>query len=108
MTRVFSLPAFALALALPAVAAQACPWAGGAYDIRDSGFYGDFSVNAGCTEIVGNWLQDDQKTSPLERTKHGWRGLFDRADVELLENGSSVRIYGPGGVARSTKAKPRG
>lgn len=103
MNRFLRLTTLCLGLAtLPALAAEACPWAGGAYKFRDHGVYGDFTVNANCTQLVWSRLTDEPETTALERTKHGWKGELSKASFVLLENGTSLRITGVGGVMRQS------
>lgn len=90
--------------ALPALADETCAWAGGEYAFKDHGIYGDFTVNADCTELVWSRLKDAPETTALEKTKKGWKGALNKASFELLENGESLRITGVGGVMRSSKA----
>ncbi len=90
----------------PALAADTCPWAGGSFDFKENGIYGELDVNADCTQLV--WKRvDEPQTTALTRTKNGWKGELERVDVELLENGKSLRIY-DGGVMRQTSVKPKG
>ncbi len=106
MKPLFTLTALALGLATTSVAAdETCAWAGGAYSFSDHGIYGDFTVNADCTEMVWSRLSDGSETSALTRSKQGWKGELDKADFELLENGHSLRLTGNGGVMRASKAK---
>jgi len=86
-------------------AVSACPWASGEYAFSDHGIYGDFTVNADCTELVWSRLSDGAETTALTRTKGGWKGALDKADVELLENGQNLRITGNGGAMRQSSAK---
>lgn len=105
MRRTLTLTAFCLTLStLPGLVA-ACPWAGGDYAFKDHGIYGDFTVNADCTELVWNRLSDGPETTVLERTKNGWKGSLSKADVELLDNGSNLRITGTGGAMRQSSAE---
>ncbi|WP_164660790.1 hypothetical protein [Tropicibacter sp. Alg240-R139] len=86
-------------------AVSACPWASGGYAFSEHGIYGDFTVNADCTEIVWSRLSDGPETSALERTKHGWAGELEKADIELLDNGENLRITGTGGAMRQVRAE---
>ena len=107
MKRPLSLMSLCAALAaLPAVSASACPWAGGSYTFKEHGVYGTFTVNGGCTEIVWSRLSDGPETQPLEKSKNGWSANMNKAKVELMENGSSMRVADYGGVARQFTAKP--
>ncbi len=100
------LMALGLGLAsFAATSAPACPWAGGEYEFREHGIYGDFTVNADCTELVWSRLSDAPETSALEKSKAGWKGELSKARFELLENGHNLRITGDGGAMRQTKAK---
>ncbi|TMV04771.1 hypothetical protein FGK63_16945 [Ruegeria sediminis] len=106
MKQLLSLTTFCLGLAaVPAFAQEACPWAGGEYSFKEHGVYGDFTVNADCTELVWSRLSDGPETSALEKTKHGWKGELEKADFELLDNGHSLRITGTGGAMRQTRAE---
>lgn len=106
MKRLLGLSVVYLSLsALPAVASDECAWAGGEYSLDDFGINGDFSVNADCTQLVWDWLSDGLETTALTRTKHGWKGELDRADVELLENGHNLRVTGNGGAMRQSRAE---
>lgn len=87
-----------------AAAQDACPWAGGEYEFKEHGIYGDFTVNADCTEMVWSSLSDGPETSALERSKDGWKGELERARFELLENGKNLRITGHGGAMRQSNA----
>ena len=96
-----------LALAVqPALSATACPWAGGSYSFRESGVYGELSVNGNCTEMRWKRLKEPEITT-LKRTRAGWKGKLKRVDVELLENGRSLRIFDTG-VMRQVSVKPMG
>ena len=86
-------------------AASACPWASGDYAFSEAGIYGDFTVNADCTEMVWDRSSDGPETAALERTKHGWKGELEKADVELLENGENLRVTGNGGAMRQVRAE---
>ncbi|MEX0337487.1 MAG: hypothetical protein AB3N11_00460 [Arenibacterium sp.] len=88
----------------PAIAQGDCPWAGGNYAFSDHGIYGDFTVNADCTELVWERIKDQPETTALERTKSGWSGELSKASFELLENGKNLRLVGEGGLARSSNA----
>ncbi|MBO9450600.1 hypothetical protein J7426_10050 [Tropicibacter sp. R16_0] len=90
---------------LIAGAASACPWASGDYAFSEAGIYGDFTVNADCTEMVWDRSSDGPETAALERTKHGWKGELEKADVELLENGENLRVTGNGGAMRQVRAE---
>ena len=99
-----SLTALCLSLTVaPAFAAETCPWAGGEYSFKESGIYGDFSINSDCTTMVWSRLNEPE-TTVLERSKGGWKGRLTKVRVELLENGHNLRITGDGGVMRQTKA----
>ncbi|GAB5436042.1 hypothetical protein [Falsiruegeria mediterranea] len=102
--RLFSTITFVGALTLSG-AAFACPWASGDYAFSEHGVYGDFTVNADCTEMVWSRLSDGAETTALERTKHGWAGELEKADVELLDNGKNLRITGTGGAMRQARAE---
>ena len=105
MKHILTLPALCLTLAtLPAVA-SACPWGGGAFKFSEHGIYGDFTVNGGCTEMVWDRLSDGPETAALERTKYGWKGSLEKADVELLEDGEHLRLTGHGGPTRQFPVK---
>ncbi|MBE1285063.1 MAG: hypothetical protein GJ676_17255 [Rhodobacteraceae bacterium] len=105
MPRIPNLPALCLALiTLPAMS-HACPWAGGAFEFREHGINGDFVVNADCTELVWDRLSDGPETAALARTKNGWKGELEKADVELLEDGEHLRLTGTGGPMRQFPAK---
>lgn len=102
------LPLIALCAGLAsalAVAAEACPWAGGIYSFNEHGIYGDFSVNADCTEIVWDRLSDGPETSALTRSRDGWAGELAKVEVELLANGHNLRVTGYGGPMRQVQAK---
>ncbi len=86
-------------------AAFACPWASGEYAFSERGIYGDFTVNAECTEMVWSRLSDGAETAALKRTKNGWAGELEKADVELLDNGKNLRITGTGGAMRQVRAE---
>lgn len=105
MSRLLALSALCLTLATPALAADSCAWSGGEYEFKEHGIYGNFSVNADCTEMTWSRLSDAPETSALERSKDGWKGSLSKADFELLENGESLRITGDGGAMRQTRAK---
>ncbi|AAV95730.1 hypothetical protein KQ247_01395 [Ruegeria pomeroyi] len=102
MTRLLATAALCLATA---TAAAACPWAGGNFEFREHGIYGDFAVNAGCTELVWDRLSNAPETTALTRSKHGWAGKLAKADVELLDNGENLRVTGTGGAMRQVRAK---
>ncbi|MEX0283667.1 MAG: hypothetical protein AB3N23_03560 [Paracoccaceae bacterium] len=103
----FTLPVLtALGLTALSSTAHACAWAGGDYSFKENGIYGELRVNADCTEIWWKRLEEPE-TVPLARTDDGWRGELERVDVELLENGHSLRIF-DGGVMRSARAEPKG
>ena len=99
------IPLSLAVVAGPAWAASDCPWAGGQYAFSDHGVYGDFTVNADCTELVWERIKDQPETTVLERTKAGWSGELSKASFELLENGRNLRLVGSGGLARSSSAK---
>ncbi|MCV2889242.1 hypothetical protein [Ruegeria aquimaris] len=105
MTRLFTLSALCLGLSTPVLAADACAWADGQYSFSEHGIYGDFAVNGDCTELVWDRLSNAPETTALERSKHGWKGKLSKADVELLDNGDSLRVTGTGGAMRQVKAK---
>ncbi|SDC20061.1 hypothetical protein [Ruegeria marina] len=105
MKPLLALPAICLCLAAPALAADACPWADGQYAFSEHGIYGDFAVNADCTELVWDRLSNAPETTPLERSRDGWKGALSKADVELLENGEHLRLTSTGGAMRQVKAK---
>lgn len=88
--------------AAPAIAQSTCPWAGGEYRFSDHGIYGDFSVNADCTEVVWDRLTDPE-TSPLEMTRQGWSGKLSKVSVILLEDGDHVEVTAYGGITRRSK-----
>ena len=97
MKRPLYLMSFCAALvALPAISASACPWAGGDYSFKEHS----------CSEIVWSRLSDGPETQPLEKSKHGWSANMNKAKVELLENGSSLRVSDYGGISRQFTAKP--
>lgn len=107
MKRLWSPMSFCAALvALPAISASACPWAGGNYSFKEHGIYGTFTVNGSCSEIVWSRLSDGPETQPLEKSKNGWSANMNKAKVELLENGTSLRVSDYGGVSRQFTAKP--
>ncbi|MGB1389409.1 MAG: hypothetical protein ACPG61_11035 [Paracoccaceae bacterium] len=107
MKRPLYLMSFCAALvALPAISASACPWAGGDYSFKEHGIYGTFTVNGSCSEIVWSRLSDGPETQPLEKSKHSWSANMNKAKVELLENGSSLRVSDYGGISRQFTAKP--
>ncbi len=89
----------------PAFAQATCPWAGGEYSFNEHGIYGDFTVNADCSELTWSRLSDDPETSALVRSENGWKGSLTKADFELLNNGHNLRITGDGGAMRQTSAK---
>lgn len=103
-TPLLRLAAFATALAAPSLA-LACPWAGGSYEFREHGIYGDFTVNGDCTQMTWSRLTDEPETTAMERTKAGWKGALSKGEVELLENGHNLRLTGFGGAMRQTKAE---
>lgn len=105
MKRPLALAALCLGLATPAMAADTCPWSDGQYAFREHGIYGDFAVNGDCTELVWDRLSNAPETTTLERSKHGWKGKLSKADVELLDNGESLRLTSTGGAMRQVKAK---
>ncbi len=84
----------------PALAQDACPWAGGDYAFSDHGIYGDFVVDATCTQMEWSRLSDGPESSTLERTKDGWAGALEKADFVLTEDGRHVLIKDPGGPQR--------
>lgn len=90
-------------LAAPAFAQEACPWAGGDYAFRDHGIYGDFTVDAGCTQMTWSRLADGPETSALERTDRGWAGELERANFVLLEDGVHVNLKEVGGPQRRSR-----
>lgn len=87
----------------PVMADANCAWAGGEYSFSDSGVYGELSVNEDCSHMTWKRRQTPE-TVPLERTRDGWKGRLERAHVELLENGRSLRIS-DGGVLRHSTAE---
>ena len=91
--------------AAPAFAQDSCPWAGGEYSFRDHGIYGDFVVNADCTELVWSRIADSDENTAMERTNDGWKGSLSKADFVLLENGRNLRITGVGGATHNSNAK---
>ncbi|MFC3615812.1 hypothetical protein ACFORG_18840 [Lutimaribacter marinistellae] len=103
-TLLFATIGVALA-AGPALAQSACPWAGGQYEFKEHGIYGDFTVNADCSQMTWSRLSDEPETSAMVRSKNGWEGSLDKADFELLDDGTHLRITGNGGAMRQTRAK---
>ncbi len=93
------------ASAVPAFADETCPWAGGEYEFKEHGIYGDFTVNGDCTQLVWSRLSDGPETTALAKTNGGWEGKLEKVDVELLENGRNLRITGNGGAMRQASAK---
>lgn len=85
--------------AVPAVAQTDCPWAGGEYRFQDSGIYGDFSVNADCTELVWDRLTEPE-TTVLELGREGWSGNLTKVAVVLLSEGNRVQVTAYGGLTR--------
>ncbi|HBS51361.1 MAG TPA: hypothetical protein DEA05_15320 [Rhodobacteraceae bacterium] len=84
--------------------AQDCPWAGGSYEFKEHGVYGDFTVNDSCTQLVWSRLNDGTETTSLQRTGNGWKGTLEKADFELLENGKNLIVQDVGGVSRHARA----
>ncbi|KUJ80839.1 hypothetical protein AVO45_07365 [Ruegeria marisrubri] len=105
MKKSLSLTALCLGLMAAPALAQDCPWAGGEYEFKEHGVYGDFTVNADCTELTWTRLSDSPETSALTRTKNGWEGELSKADFELLDSGKFLRITGTGGAMRQVSAK---
>jgi len=103
--RHLSLIALCLALTGTTAHAQgACPWAGGKYAFSEHGIYGDFTVDAACSQIVWNRMSDGPETVALERTGDGWKGSLEKAQVLLLDNGANLRVTDYGGPTRQFNA----
>lgn len=105
MKHLFPRTALCLAMVAAPALAAACPWADGTYHFSEHGIYGDFTVNANCTQLVWSRSSDGPETTSLQRTKRGWKGTLERADFELLENGHSLTISDPGGISRPARAE---
>lgn len=105
MKQHLSVIAFCLGLVGgPGLADDTCPWSGGDYSFSEHGIYGDFTVNAGCSELVWSRMADGPETTVLERSKGGWNGALEKANVELLDNGHSLRLTDVGGPTRQFTA----
>lgn len=90
----------------PALAQEECPWAGGDYAFSDHGIYGDFTVDAKCTQLEWSRLADGPEVAALKRVDGGWTGALERADFKLLEDGEHLNIRSSGGGAqRRSKVK---
>jgi len=105
MTARFTPVAFGIALAAtPALAQTNCPWAAGEYRFSESGIYGDFSVNADCTEMVWDRLTEPETTA-LEAANNGWSGELTKVAVVLLDDGDHVQVTVYGGQTRRVRIK---
>ncbi len=88
---------------LAASSVAACPWAGGTYEGEEIQFETEFTVNAGCTEMVfqssgsaGFQQADTPETAALTATADGWTASIAGVDITLLANGKQVEFIGPG------------
>jgi hypothetical protein len=93
----------AAAILVGASSVAACPWAGGTYKGDDQQFRTQFTVNAGCTEMVfqssgsaGFQKADTPETVALSPTDAGWEATISGVKSTLLSNGKQVEFIGPG------------
>lgn len=104
MTRFVALSFVCFALSpLAAAADTSCPWSGNSYAFADHGIYGDFVVDANCTQVTWDRLSDGPEVAPLERISGGWTGDLEKVRVKLLEDGEHVQLTAYGGISRRSR-----
>ena len=97
-----------------ASAATACPWDSGSFWGKEGNFRTEFSVNAGCTEMVfqssgsaGFQQADTPETFQLTETSKGWETDIHGVTTTLYPDGKNVRFNGPG-INRELRIKLEG